>query len=108
MKLKIPKSTYSLKSIRDTIYWFSINHTIVLDQTDDEFLISIDNGDENFSRNFMKSLNDYSLRDLIHNETKEIKNLVIAKAFYPDLVNFKPIGEFDDPLQIELKKNEAK
>ena len=56
----------------------------------------------------MKTLNDYSLRDLIQNETKEIKNLVTAKAFYPDLVNFKPIGEFDDPLNIELRDNETK
>ena len=107
MKFEIPKSSYSLKSIRDTIYWFSNDYTIILDQNDHNFIISIDKVDENFSRNFMKTLNDYSLRDLIQNETKEIKNLVTAKAFYPDLVNFKPIGEFDDPLNIELRDNET-
>ena len=108
MKLEIPKRSYSLKSIRDTIYWFSNDYTIILDQNDHNVIISRDKVDENFSRNFMKTLNDYSLRDLIQNETKEIKNLVTAKAFYPDLVNFKPIGEFDDPLNIELRDNETK
>ena len=50
-------------------------------------------------------LNDFSLRDIIHEETKEIKNLVTAKAFYPDLIKFKPIGDFEDPVEIE--KNNA-
>ena len=105
MSIDVPKTSYSLKSVKDTIYWLSSEYTILLDSNDTHFIINCENYSEEFKKKFLIHLNDFSLRDIIHEETKEIKNLVTAKAFYPDLIKFKPIGEFEDPVEIE--KNNA-
>ena len=76
--------------------------------TRDKSLINCDDNSRGFKKRFLMLVNDYSLRDLIHQETKEVKDLVTAKAFYPDLVKFKPIGEFDDPVDIDKKNATSK
>lgn len=101
--IKLPKKTYSLKSIRDTIYWLSKDYAIILDEEDHAHLIICENESESFRKTFLTKLNDFELRNEINEQTKEIKALVTAKAFYPDLVNFKDIGEFEDPVLIEKR-----
>ncbi len=88
------------------MYWLSSQYIIIIDSNKEYYIILCENSDENFKTKFLRSLNDYSLRDLISEKTKDIKNLVITKAFYPDLLEFKPIGNFDDPIDMEI--NEAK
>jgi His-Xaa-Ser system protein HxsD len=106
IQIKLSKEVYSLKAIKDTIYWFSNKYLINIDSDEFYFFVNVSDVDLNFEKEFMKSLNDFSLRKMIHDETKDIKTLVVTKAFYPDLVNFKDLGEFDDPVNMEL--NEAK
>jgi His-Xaa-Ser system protein HxsD len=105
--IKLPKKTYSLKSIRDTIYWLSKDYSILLDEEEHHFQIHCDNEPEYFRQNFLMKLNDFELRNEINIQTAEIKSLVTAKAFYPDLVNFKEIGEFEDPVLIEKRHAES-
>ena len=104
MDILLDNSIYSIDAIRNAVYWFSKDYEILVRKNDDSYIVSSDNFDENSRKEFIKSLNDFALRDQISKETKDIKNLVISKAFYPDLVKFKDIGEFDDPINI-LKKN---
>ena len=94
--------------MKDTIYWLSAEYGILLDQNKTHYLINCDEDSREFKKRFLMLVNDYSLRDLIHQETKEVKDLVTAKAFYPDLVKFKPIGEFDDPVDIDKKNATSK
>ena len=108
MKLEIPKSTYSIKSVKDTIYWFSNDFEILLEDSESHYIINCNNPNDEFSKLFLQSLNDFSLRDIIYEETKEIKNLVAGKAFYPDLITFTPIGEFDDPVNMDIKNEQTK
>ena len=107
MNIEIPKSGYSLKSVRDTIYWFSSDFCITLNNLNDNYHVNVETDDDSFRKIFINKLNDFSLRDMIKNETKEIRNLVKAKAFYPELINFKPLGEFDDPVNIDLRNEET-
>ncbi|TDY12307.1 His-Xaa-Ser system protein HxsD [Meridianimaribacter flavus] len=104
MVIVLQKSVYKLEAIRNTIYWFSKDFEILLTEDENFFNISSDDFNETIKKDFIKSLNDFSLREQINIETKDIKNLVVSKAFYPDLIKFKDIGEFDDPINI-LKKN---
>lgn len=106
IQLKLSREVYSLKSIKDTIYWLSSRYTMILDQNDTHYLVNVETDKAEFSKLFSKTLNDYSLRDMIAQQTKDIKNLVVSKAFYPELVKFNTIGEFDDP--VNMDKNEAK
>ncbi len=97
---------YSLKSVKDTIYWLSNDYAINLSHDDKQYIIKADTEDDHFSKVFLTTLNDYSLRDLITQETKDIKTLVVTKAFYPDLIHFNTIGNFDDP--VNMDNNETK
>ncbi|SRX73363.1 His-Xaa-Ser system protein HxsD [Aequorivita antarctica] len=104
MVIRLKKSIYNIEAIRNTIYWFSKNFEILVSDDEDYFEVISENFNEIDRKEFIKSLNDFSLREQINMETKDIKNLVVSKAFYPDLLKFKDIGEFDDPINI-LKRN---
>ena len=104
MVINLQKSLYSIEAIRNTVYWFSEKFEIILSEKGDFIQVSCVEFSENNQKEFIQSLNDFSLREQINVETKDIKNLVVTKAFYPDLIKFKDIGEFDDPINI-LKKN---
>ena len=104
MEIKLRKTLYPIEAIRNTIYWFSKDLMILLDDKDDFYYINSDDFTTSIKRKFLKSLNDHVLREQINSESKDIKNLIISKAFYPDLVQFKNIGEFDDPINM-LKKS---
>jgi His-Xaa-Ser system protein HxsD len=104
MNIHLQKSIYKLEAIRNAIYWVSNKFEIILTEDDKDFIVTSDNLNDTDRKEFIKSLNDFSLREQINIETKDIKNLVVSKAFYPDLVKFKDIGEFEDPINI-LNRN---
>ena len=99
MTIELDKSIYSIEAIRNTVYWFS-SHEIIISDNDSKYLVISESFDSNTKKEFMVSLNDFSLREQINKESKDIKDLVIAKAFYPDLVKFKNVGDYDDPVNI--------
>jgi His-Xaa-Ser system protein HxsD len=103
MEIQLSKRLYPIEAIRNAIYWFSNDLSILISENENYFIVTSDDFDESQKKLFIKSLNDFSLREQINLETKDIKNLVISKAFYPDLINFKDIGEFDDPINIYNK-----
>ncbi|NRT13133.1 His-Xaa-Ser system protein HxsD [Flavobacterium sp. 14A] len=100
MEIKLQKSIYPIEAVRNTIYWMSEDLAIVLSEEENFYIVSSTDFDDLNVKKFLKSLNDFALREQINVETRDIKNLVISKAFYPDLINFKDIGEFDDPINI--------
>tara|TARA_B100000780_G_C20962113_1_gene384051 strand:+ start:285 stop:605 length:321 start_codon:yes stop_codon:yes gene_type:complete len=104
MVIRLQKSIYNLEPIRNTIYWFSKSFEIILSEDGEFFEVSSSEFTGTAKKEFIKSLNDFSLRHQINVETKDVKNLVVSKAFYPDLIKFKDIGEFDDPINI-VKRN---
>jgi|TARA_B110000114_G_C14712266_1_gene245811 His-Xaa-Ser system protein HxsD len=104
MIIRLQKSIYNLEAIRNAIYWVSNKFEILLSEDENDFIITSDDINVTDRKEFIKSLNDFSLREQINIETKDIKNLVVSKAFYPDLVKFKDIGEFEDPINI-LNRN---
>ena len=104
MVVTLQKSIYSIEAIRNTVYWFSKNFEILISEQSGVFEVTCAEFSEKNKKEFIQSLNDFSLREQINIETKDVKNLVVSKAFYPDLVKFKDIGEFDDPINI-LKRN---
>ena len=105
MVVVLQKSIYSIEAIRNTVYWFSKNFEIIITEKLDIYELNCPEFTNKNKKDFIKSLNDFSLREQINKETKDIKSLVVSKAFYPDLIKFKDIGEFDDPINI-LKRNE--
>lgn len=88
MKLIIDRKIYSDSCISNVVYWLSDKYTIQRSINGTEELIQIDGVDNelSFKNDFYQKLTDYKLREIIDNETKDIKTILYAKAF----------GEFDE------------
>jgi His-Xaa-Ser system protein HxsD len=108
MEILISKEYYSEKALKDCVYWYSNQLVInIVDEGNNHLVVvSCDELKEGFKQEFLQKLNDFNLREAISLRTSEIKNLIIAKAFYPDLVELGPVGEFRDPIEMD-KEDEA-
>jgi His-Xaa-Ser system protein HxsD len=103
MEITLSDKFYSEKAIKDTVYWFSKENHIVVDVSNSGWIVKCDNANDDFETSFMKSLNDFNLRDEISSKTSSLKELIIAKAFYPDFIQINSVGEFDDPVLMDKK-----
>lgn len=104
--IRVCSKFYSQKAVQDCIYWFSDRVAVNARVADGEFLIECRTDERDFEARFLQKLNDFNLRESIAERTSEIKNLIIAKAFYPDSLNIAPVGKFEDPVMME-KNNES-
>jgi His-Xaa-Ser system protein HxsD len=108
MEILISKEFYNEKALKDCVYWYS--NELVINIVDKEnnhlVVVSCEELNDGFKKEFLQKLNDFNLREAISQRTAEIKNLMIAKAFYPDLVELGPVGEFRDPIEMD-KEDEA-
>ena len=87
MIIEVDKNIYSDIVISKVAYWLSSQYTVkrrVLNNLEEiEIIGSIENADI-LEREVFKMLNDYKLREIIANETREIKTILYAKAFAED------------------------
>lgn len=90
MTIKIDRRIYSDSVISKAIYWLSVNFIIVRSLLDDDIeQLSItansDSIDEiTIENKLMQALNDFKLRQIISDETRDIKTILYAKAFAED------------------------
>ncbi len=85
MTLKIDRRIYTDSCISKTVYDF-LNHYVVERTLDGDFeIISISPKEvcelKNIESDFLQKLNDYKLRQIIEEETKDIRTILYAKAF---------------------------
>jgi His-Xaa-Ser system protein HxsD len=107
MVVKVSKSFYSEKAVLDAVYWLSKDYCIQVESDSENYTVNCSNSSDDLETKFLSSLNDFNLREKIAQKTGELKSLIIAKAYYPDLISFGDIGGFDDPIEMD-KKDEAK
>lgn len=108
MEILISKEFYSDKALKDCIYWYSnkLDINIVDKGSNHLVMVSGEELNDGFKREFLQRLNDFNLREAISQRTSELKNLIIAKAFYPDMLELGPVGEFRDPVEMD-KEDDA-
>ena len=107
MELELSSKFYAKKAVEDTVYWFSGKYSLTVDINNEEnFVIKCSNPDDVFEASFTRSLNDFNLRATISKKTTDIKNLIVAKAFYPEHIAVDPIGDFKDPVLMD-RQNET-
>ena len=58
----------------------------------------------NLNKKVNQDLHDYSLRQIVIEETKNIRDLIVAKAFSNDSIKELPIGFFSDPIGINIEE----
>lgn len=90
MKVTLDRRIYSDSVISKAVYWLSGNYIItrnLLDDNTEELSIEISNNELTEKQVFtslMQALNDFKLRQIIADETRDVKTILYAKAFAED------------------------
>lgn len=86
MVIKVDRRIYSDECISKVVYWYSGKYAINrFLESDNIELIQFNQVDDNDSidieKSFMSKLNDFKLRQIIEEETHDIRTVLYAKAF---------------------------
>lgn len=91
MRLTLDRRIFSDRVISKAVYWLSGDYTISRNMKDDSteeitsFAKSGDLADDKaFQRRLADALNDFKLREIVADETRDIKTILYAKAFAED------------------------
>ena len=90
MTITIDRRIYNDSVISKAIYWLSGDYTIVrsiLDENTESLSITANTANiaENVMKtNLMQTLNDFKLRQIVADETRDVKTILYAKAFAED------------------------
>lgn len=89
MTVKVDKRIYSDSVISKAVYWLSGDFTIarrLISDYVEEITATTpsDNVDSDFQTRFTQLLNDFKLRQIVADETRDIKTILYAKAFAED------------------------
>lgn len=96
MKLRVDRKIYSDECISKLVYELSSEFSFKRKLTGEMEEIDITSKDQNvFDENqFWDMINDFKLRTIISNETKDIRTILFAKAF----------GDFDELTEDDLQE----
>lgn len=107
----LQEEIYNMDVLHKCFYWYSGDYSIsIIKEVDNEVRISLMANDkeqinfniESLIEQISRDLIDYKLRDIIFKETKNIRELIVAKAFahYDDN---DPASEITDPVGFDVK-----
>ena len=100
----LSKQTYSLKAVREALYWGEKNSTAIINEDPNSWIIDfkLESNEENIDSiefNFLKRVNDFQLRHQINEETKNLRQLIYAKMLFPQHISVQTNDKNDDPLE---------
>ena len=90
LSFHLKQSLYSISAIENTIYKYASDFFIELNESTDQFVINYKlkseskyspDEVESFKDLFLETLNDEVLREKIRDETKELRQMIIATTF---------------------------
>lgn len=107
-------SLYSKDSIFKCLYWYSDKfHTNISFADEETFRVSIkpvatdhltSSEKENLLLKLERDLIDFNLRDIVTKETKNVRDLLIAKAFSNGEFDEDPPGDVSDPVGFNINQ----
>lgn len=89
MTITVDKRIYNDSVISKAVYWlsgdFSIARRLIDDSLEEITATALsDAAETEFDAQFMQLLNDFKLRQIVADETRDIKTILYAKAFAED------------------------
>ena len=108
----LKKTIFSKESILKCLYWYSANFNIKISDNNEFFKVTItpknkiskesfDSICDKLERDFI----DFNLRQIVKNETDDIRKILIAKALSNhDILDVAPPGSIEDPLGFDVEK----
>lgn len=100
----INENLYNEKVIYKCFYWYGADYSVDIERKDNSFKITISSkSDIKIDHDYLTSkikqdLIDFKLRDIVTNETKNIRELLTAKAFAHFQTDEDPLTEISDPV----------
>ena len=83
--VKIDSGIYSKDVVAKVAYWLSRDYTIMQSIDSNVWMLTLENHDvtnwDDVKRRLSQLLTDYQMREVIAEETKDIKNILYIKAF---------------------------
>lgn len=106
----LEKTLYDIDVLYKCFYWYSSDYVVdINDYSTKCYLVKLNvddlNGADSLISRIKKDLIDFKLRDIVTKETKNIRELMIAKAFanYEAEVEDGPNSEISDPVGFDPK-----
>jgi len=100
----LEKSIYSEDILYKCFYWYGNDFTVNIVDKVDKFEVSIKFNDQKeidfqkLTQRIKQDLIDFKLRDIVTKETKNIRELIVAKAFAYYQIEENPTTEISDPV----------
>lgn len=109
IELKVSDKVFSKEIILKALYWYAQKFTVDIDydEVDNNYIIKLkanESGDIKledlhlYENKLKRDLIDYSLRQQVLEETKSVRDLLLAKAFSNGEYDDGPIGDVSDPV----------
>ena len=112
ISIAVDAKIYDHDMIHKCFYWYTDNYIVEIDEKKDKIVVTLSPKEETkikenqfstISKKIKNDIVDFKTRDVITKETKTIRELLIAKAFYPIEEGMeKPPGEISDPVGFEI------
>ena len=112
ISIAVDAKIYNLDMIHKCFYWYTDNYIVEIDEKKDKIVVTLSPKEETkieenqfstISKKIKNDIVDFKTRDVITKETKTIRELLIAKAFYPIEEGMeKPPGEISDPVGFDI------
>jgi His-Xaa-Ser system protein HxsD len=111
--IELPCVLYSKETIFKTVYWYGSKFACSVGVREDVYCIDVKCNDEPFDegsadffvRKFNCDLIDFETREIIRKETKNIRDMLVAKAFanHDDFEDIPP-GTISDPVGFDVNQ----
>jgi hypothetical protein len=111
IELRISTKIFSKETVLKTLYWFGDKFLVDISTINDDFLVilkpmsnlNLTNDDlEHYLQKVQRDLIDFDLRETINNQTTNIRELLVAKAFSNGEYDEVPPGEISDPVGFDI------
>lgn len=108
----VDSNLYSSKVLFKCLYWYGDNFICDVYQKGEDWAVTValKEGDfsedaiQNFISKFKQDLIDFKTREIITEETKNVRDILLVKAFaYNDEFDGAPPGEIEDPVGFDPK-----
>jgi len=110
LKVIVESEIYGSDIIHKCFYWYTKNYSIDISQKLDKIEvliggISLNENKEELVTKIKRDVIDFKTRDIISKETKNIRELLIAKAFSNnDEFDSSPPGDINDSIGFDITK----
>ena len=104
VQIVIDSNLYSIEVVYKCFYWYTSDYTVEIKSDQDSIRVILSNPKkeweiENLNHKINTDLIDFKTRDIVFKETKNIREILIAKAFAnSDEYDEQPPGDVNDPI----------